>query len=302
MTLPQFVSRNGRLIAPADAHISIFNPVIFGAFGVYESIQLYQDVVFHLDDHLQRLAESAAAIDLELPADLAIIARWTQEAIAANDCRDALIRMFALGPTPGHGPEIFIWPEAPRAFPPEMYQQGVGAITFQGERALPHAKSLNTLVNHLARVNAMKAGEHEGLLVDRHMCVTEGSSSNLFIIQDDVLVTAPDEDVLAGVTQVELLKLAASLGLPILQRPLPLAERPHWDEAFLTSTSRHVLPLVRIDGQPIGDGRPGPMTRQLLAAFEARFLAEIRDAQASPHHRPSHDRKASFAQHPGVGA
>ncbi len=187
--------------------------------------------------------------------------------------------MFALGPTPGHAPEIFIWPEAPRAFPAEMYQQGVGAVTFQGERALPHAKSLNTLVNHLARMNAGKAGEHEGLLVDRHRCVTEGSTSNLFVVQDGVLLTAPDEDVLAGVTQLELLKLAGELGLPVLQRPLPLAERVHWNEAFLTSTSRHVLPLVRIDGQPIADGRPGPITRRLHQAFEAHFLAEIRGEQ-----------------------
>ena len=244
------------------------------------SIQLYQGVIFRLDDHLQRLADSAAAIDLKLPAGLDTIARWTQEAIAANGCRDALIRMFALGPTPGHAPELFIWPETPRALPAEVYEQGVGAVTFQGERALPHAKSLNTLVNHLARMHAVQAGEHEGLLVDRALCVTEGSSSNLFIVQDGVLLTAPDEDVLAGVTQLELLKLAGELGLPVLQRPLLLAERVHWDEAFLTSTSRHVLPLVRIDGRPIGDGRPGPVTRRLHEAFEAHFLAEIRGEQA----------------------
>ena len=86
----------------------------------------------------------------------------------------ALIRMFALGPTADAVPEIFIWPEAPRALPPEMYRQGVGAVTYPGERALPHAKSLNTLVNHLARMRAHKAGEHEGLLVDRQQCITEG--------------------------------------------------------------------------------------------------------------------------------
>lgn len=280
MTLPHVVSHNGQLIAPSDAHISIFNPVIFGAFGVYESIQLYQGVIFRLDDHLQRLSDSAATIELALPAGLDTIARWTQEAIAANGCRNALIRMFALGPTPGYAPEIFIWPEAPRAFPPEMVEKGVGAVTYHGERALPHAKSLNTLVNHLARMNAQKAGEHEGLLVDRHGCVTEGSTSNLFVVLDGVLLTAPDEDVLAGVTQLELLKLAGELGLPVLQRPLPVAERVHWDEAFLTSTSRHVLPLVRIDGRPIGDGRPGRVTRRLHEAFEAHFLAEIRGKRA----------------------
>lgn len=275
MSLPQVVSRNGQLIAPADAHISIFNPVIFGAFGVYESIQLYQGVIFRLDDHLQRLADSAAAIDLALPAGLDAIAGWTRAVIEVNGCREALIRMFALGPTPGNAPQIFIWPEAPRAFPSEMFDHGVGAVTFHGERALPHAKSLNTLVNHLARTRAQKAGEHEGILVDRHGCVTEGSTSNLFVVQDGALLTAPAADVLAGVTQLELLKLAAGLELPVVQRPLPLAELPRWDEAFLTSTSRHVLPLVRIDEQPIGDGRPGPITRRLQQAFERHFLAEI---------------------------
>ncbi len=275
ITLPQMVCRNGQLIAPADAHISIFNPVIFGAFGVYESIQLFRGVIFRLDDHLQRLADSAAAIDLALPAGLDAIAAWTHAVVAANGCRDALIRMFALGPAPGNAPEIFIWPEAPRAFAPDLFEHGVGAVTFHGERALPHAKSLNTLVNHLARTRAQKAGEHEGLLVDRHGCVTEGSTSNLFVVQDGALLTAPAEDVLAGVTQLELLKLAASLDLPVDQRPLPLAGMARWDEAFLTSTSRHVLPLVRIDGQPIGHGRPGPITRRLQQAFERHFLAEI---------------------------
>lgn len=275
MALPQFVSHNGRLIAPADAHISIFNPVIFGAFGVYESIQLCQGVCFRLDDHLQRLADSAAAIDLELPADLATIAQWSHAVIAAHGCRDALIRMFALGAAAGHAAQIFIWPETPRALPPELFQQGVGAVTFQGERALPHAKSLNTLVNHLARARAQRAGEHEGLLVDRHGCVTEGSTSNLFVVQEGVLLTAPAAEVLAGVTQLELLALARDLALPVEQRPLPLADLPRWEEAFLCSTSRHVLPLVRIDGQPIGDGRPGPITHSLHQAFERHFLAEI---------------------------
>lgn len=280
-TLPLLVSRNGRMIPPAEAHISIFNPVIFGAFGVYESIQLFRGVIFLLNDHLQRLVESAAAIELELPANLETVARWTHEAIAANGCEDALIRLFALGPTVHGGPEVFIWPEAPRSFAPEMALQGVGAVSYPGERALPHAKSLNTLVNHMARVRAQKANEHEGLLVDRHGFVTEGSSSNFFVVENGVVVTPPAEDVLAGVTQEEVLKLAARLAFPVERRCLPLDEVGRWTEAFLTSTSRHVLPLVRLDGRVIGSGQPGPITRALQAAFEAHFEAVIRGSHAS---------------------
>lgn len=280
-TLPQLVSRNGRMIPPSEAHISIFNPVIFGAFGVYESIQLFQGALFLLDDHLQRLVESAAAIEMELPADLATITTWTHEAVAANGCQDALIRLFALGPTAYAGAEVFIWLESPRTFAPEMFMQGVGAVSYQGERALPHAKSLNTLVNHLARVRALQAGEHEGLLVDRLGCITEGSSSNLFVIQAGTLVTPPAADVLAGVTQEEVLKLAAHLTIPVERRPLPLSELSRWDEAFLTSTSRHILPLVRLDGHLIGTGRSGPVTQNLRAAFEAHFDAIIRSVHPS---------------------
>ena len=276
MSLPLVVSRNGRFIAPVDAHISIFNPVIFGAFGVYESIQIYAAVIFQLEDHLQRLAASASAIDLTLPGDQVTIARWTREVVAANQCRDGLIRIFALGATADNGPEIFIWPEAPRALPAELYEKGAGAVTYSGERALPQAKSLNTLVNHMAKARALHAGEHEGVLVDAHGNVTEGSSSNLFVVRDGELLTAPEADVLAGVTQQEVLELAAQLGIPLLREKLPLHDRDRWDEAFLTSTSRHVLPLVRLDGQPIGDGVPGPITLRLRQAFEERFLGVVK--------------------------
>jgi branched-subunit amino acid aminotransferase/4-amino-4-deoxychorismate lyase len=160
-----------------------------------------------------------------------------------------------------------------------MFEQGVGAVSHPGERALPQAKSLNTLVNHMARVRAQQAGEHEGLLVNRHGCLTEGSSSNLFVVQAGVLITPPVEDVLTGVTQEEVLKLAARLAIPVERRPLPLAELARWDEAFLTSTSRHVLPLVRLDGQPIGSGCPGSTAKALRAAFEAHFATIIH----SPH-------------------
>ncbi|MER2599577.1 MAG: aminotransferase class IV [Caldilineales bacterium] len=278
MSLPHYVSHNGRLLAAAQAAISIFNPALFGAFGVYESIQQRRGVVFRLPDHLARLAASAEAIGLSLPAALPEISAWTHDVLAANNCRDALIRLLALGPSAGYPAELFIWPETPRTPAPEMAAQGVGAITFTGERALPHAKSLNTLVNRLALAAALAAGEHEGLLVNRAGCLTEGASSNLFVIQGGVLCTAPDDEVLAGVTQIEVLRLAVDLGLPVVQCALPLAELASWDEAFLTSTSRHVLPLVRVDGRIIGAGQPGPITQRLQAAFEALFEAALGSA------------------------
>ncbi|HIC89611.1 MAG TPA: hypothetical protein EYP04_09450 [Anaerolineae bacterium] len=280
MPIPIVVTHNGRLIPASQARVSIFNPALYGAFGVYESIQVAHSVVFHLNDHLERLAFSAAQLDLPLPATTAEIADWIPPLLAANgaEASNCLLRLFVLGPNGREPAQAFVWPEPPRRYPLELYQQGAGAVTFVGMRALPQAKSLNTLVNFLARRRALAVGEHEGLLVWEGV-VSEGSTSNLFIVREGVLWRPPPETVLAGVTQQLVIRLATELGIEVKAQPLQLAELPHWDEAFLTSTSRHVMPLVRIDGQLIGNGKVGPVTQKLHDAFEAYFRAYIEARQ-----------------------
>ncbi len=282
--LPHFVSYNGVLIPPKDATISVRSPTLYGAYGVYESIQLWDGVIFHLEDHLARLMESAALIELPVSADSATLARWVHDLVDAH--REALppgtadrgiIRMFALLENGDDDrPVTFVWLEEPRPVKAENYRKGVGAITFRGERAIPRSKSLNTLVNSLARRRAQAAGEHEGLLVDRDGNVREGSTSNFFVVRDEHLLLPPAEDILEGVTLQIVLKLAHQAAIPVERQRLPLAERSRWDESFITSTSRHVLPLVRIDGEPIGAGVPGPITRELHRQFEKHFVEEIR--------------------------
>jgi len=277
--LPRFVSINGQLVTPDAATVSIFNPAIYGAFGVYESMQMRDGVIFHFDDHLERLFTSARLIDLPLAGDAVTLARWTETLIDAHrrelppgSAETATVRLFAVGASsPDEPPQTFIWLQ-PLARPrPDDYVKGLGAVTFPGERAIPQSKSLNTLVNTLARHKAMAAGENEGLLVDRHGNIAEGSSSNLFVVQDGSLILPPDETILAGVTLQIVLMLAARSGIPVARRPIPLASLAQWDEAFLTSTSRHVLPLVRVDGVPVGTGAPGPITQELTRQFDAYF-------------------------------
>lgn len=286
--LPRFVSCNGRLLPPQEATVSILSPVIYGAFGVYESIQLWDGVCFHLNDHLRRLERSAALIDLPLAGDHATVRRWLHELIDAHvqvlpsdDVKQATIRLFAIGPaTVEADPEIFIWLEAPRILGDQEYAQGVGAVTFQGERAIPQSKSLNTLVNTLARQKAAAANEHEGLLVDRNGCVREGASSNLFVVQKGKVLLPPNGDILEGVTLEIVLEQARQAQIGVIRQPLPMAEVAHWDEAFITSTSRHVLPLVRLDSQSIGDGRPGPLTQELHRRFETYFIDYVEEEKA----------------------
>lgn len=279
--LPQVVSRNGDLIAPSEATVSVLGNVLYGAWGVYESIQLWDRVIFHLEDHLNRLLDSAAQIELPLAGDRVDHRRWIEDLMAAEakhrgePIHRATIRLFAIGPDEGIGPVSFTWLTSLHAPDAAMVESGVGAVTYPGERALPNAKSLNTLVNTMARRRAFVAGEHEGLLLDMDGNVREGATSNFYVIRDGVLIVPPAADILDGVTLQIVLRLAEEAAIPVERRKLPLAERAIWDEAFLTSTSRHILPLVRLDGVTLGNGRPGAITMELHRRFEAYFAEYV---------------------------
>jgi branched-subunit amino acid aminotransferase/4-amino-4-deoxychorismate lyase len=268
----RFVNCNGELLSSQDATISVLGSTLYGAFGVYESIQLWNGVVFHLDEHLARLFASASAIDLPLAGDLTAHKRWIYELIQAEgNPSAATIRLFAIGPEEDTLPRSFVWLEPLHPPSARMGSEGVGAVSYRGERALPIVKSLNTLVNTLARHVAQAAGEHEALLVDGAGNVREGASSTFYVVRDGTLYIPPAEDILEGVTLQIVLDLAADASIGVQRCRLPQAEWDRWDEAFLTSTRRHVLPLVRLDGEAIGNGAPGPVTRGLSCRFEAYF-------------------------------
>ena len=277
MSLPLYVSRNGVLIPPEQARVSVFNPAVYGAYGVYESMQVVHGRAFEEVAHLQRLVQSAEILSLSLPADLATIGRWIGEVIAANGATDCTLRLFVVGPDNGGEVVAYIWPQPSPVYPPRYYTEGVTAITFEGGRYLPQAKSLNSLVSYLAQRQARMASVHEGLL-HHNGCLTEGSNSNLFVVQGGVILTPPGSEVLAGVTRDLVIALAGSNGLPLIEAPLPLAELSRWEECLITSTSRHVMPVTAIDGKPVGNGRVGPMTRRLIALFASYFAEKATPA------------------------
>jgi branched-chain amino acid aminotransferase len=281
MPLPLFVSRNGELIPPAEARISIFNPALSGSYGVYESFQIVHGVPFAESEHLQRLAHSAAMIDLALPADLATFRAWIAGLLSANEAVECALRIFVLGPENGGETAAYIWPQPAPTYPAAFYSEGATAITFEGQRSLPQAKTLNTLVSFLAQRNARAAGVHEGLLYhDGHL--TEGSNSNLFSVIDDTLLTAPAQQVLSGVARDMVFHVAGQHDIPLRETDLALSDMPRWHECFITSTSRHVMPITVIDGRPVGDGRVGPHSRRLMALFEDYFRQMIAEESARP--------------------
>jgi len=275
MPTPEYVSLNGEIVRADAARVCVLTPALLHSFGVYESVRVEQGVAFHLEDHLQRLANSAALIELELPASSEVIGSWVQPLLARAGVTHCLLRIVVLGPMPGNGPLCALWPQELPHYPPVLYEQGVELITVEGVRYLPQAKSLNTLLNFLARREASRRGAHEALLHQGDV-VTEGASSNVFVVQEGRLLTAPVEMVLPGVTRALMLRLAQEASIFIAERPPVLSERTMWQEAFITSTSRKVLPVTRLDGQAVGDGRVGPLTRRLMdifAAYDRQYLA-----------------------------
>jgi len=270
MGLPLYVSRNGVLIPPSHASVPIFNSALYGAFGVYESMQVANGVVFEQGAHLARLARSAGILELPLPASLATFDRWIAEVLAVNAAPDCTLRLFVVGAENGGEVTAFIWPQPTRAYPAALYAQGAPAITFEGQRFLPEAKSLNTLVSFLSRRWAHATGAHEGLL-HHDGYFTEGSNSNLFAVVDGVVLTPPVQEVLSGVTRDVLIGLAAQDGIALQETRLAVRDWHRWAECFITSSSRHIMPITAIDGQPVGDGKVGPLTRHLMTLFESYF-------------------------------
>ena len=268
------VSCNGVLVPAAEARISVFNPAIYGAWGVYESLQVVNGRMFEPLAHLRRLAHSAALIELPLPADLPTIHGW-MAIVAANYGQPTLtIRMFVIGPDNGGETIAYIWGQPPNGYPAHYYVTGATAATFEGRRYLPEAKSLNALASFMAQRHARKVGVHEALL--HHAgCLTEGSNSNLFAVIAGRVVTPPHTEVLSGVTRDSVIRLAHENEIDLAEAELPVEAIDGWSEAFITSTSRHIMPVTAINARPVGSGEVGPLTRRLHDLFETYFVSQV---------------------------
>jgi branched-chain amino acid aminotransferase len=268
----EHVILNGRLRPAAEAAVSLFSPALFSSFGVYESIEVAEGVPFHLKGHLARLADSAEMIDLHLPYTMNEVAGWVKRLIPQNGNRDCLLRIIALGVTQAEDESLVaILPQPLPRYPDSYYWQGAAAITFEGSRSLPACKSLNTLVNFLARRQAIRAGVHEAILRTGDGQITEGSRSNIFAVRNGELLTPPADRVLSGITRDIVIRLAVEAGYRAAEVPLNLKHLTRYTEFFVTSTSMHIIPIVRIGSALVGEGRVGPMTLDLTNRFEQYY-------------------------------
>lgn len=288
------VNLDGALVPAAQAAVSIFDRGFLSGDQVYEVVRTYGLAPFALPEHLARLRRSADRIGLPLPWSperLAAELRRTVEASSGGDAPDPDAapwnrgeRSIRLVVTRGAAEEARAWGVAPGprvilaatplSGPPEAaYREGVACILVHARvaRSDPGAKTGGHLAEALAARDAAAAAAHEALLLDAAGQVTEGASSNLFLVTGGVLATPPlAAGILPGVTRGLVLGLAREAGLAPEERSLGPGDLRAADELFLTSTSREILPVSRLDGAPVGPGRPGPVTARLHALFRAK--------------------------------
>ena len=279
---------DGQFVEQSDAKISVFDHGLLYGDGVFEGIRLYGGNVFRLEQHLERLENSAKAILLNLPLKRQELIRATCETCRVNGLSDAYIRLvvtrgvgdLGLAPWLCPKPTIFIIASKIELYPPEHYENGLAIVTVPTRRIGPAAlpptvKSLNYLNNILAKIEARQFGALEAIMLNEQGYVAECTADNLFIVHHGALVTPPaSQGALEGITRGAILAIAGEQGIPARETNITRYDIWCADECFLTGTGAEVIPVVKLDGRQIGSGKPGPVTRQVLEAFRLRVRTE----------------------------
>jgi branched-chain amino acid aminotransferase len=272
---------NGKLYDKADAKISVYDHGLLYGDGVFEGIRVYNGKVFRLREHVDRLYESARHIQLEIPISREKMAEAISSTVLANGRQDGYIRALVtrgagtlgLDPRKTSDPQIIIIVEDIALYPRELYDHGLDIITAGTIRNHPDAlnpriKSLNYLNNIMAKMEAIQAGCLEALMLNHKGEVSECTGDNIFIIKRGTLKTPPlDAGILEGVTRNAVLELARAAQMPVLEVALTRHDIYIADECFLSGTAAEVIPVVKCDGRLIGNGQPGPLTKQLRERF-----------------------------------
>lgn len=277
-----FVLIDGIPVAAESASVSVFDRGFLYGDSVFEALRTYRGEPFMLDEHMTRLEESARRVRIQLPIDRAAFTAEVRSALSRAGFSESYVRVIltrgrseALGldlsrPTAPLRVVLVLPLEAP---PESKYERGIDVITYRSQRVADGtpaagAKVANYLTSVLALEEARARGAEEALLVDGEGRVLEGTTSNVFGVRDGRLVTPPEElGILAGITRARLFRVAQSSGVELEIRAFTVAELTGFDEVFISSSIRELLAVITVDGQPIADGRPGPVFRRLLAAF-----------------------------------
>ncbi len=279
---------NGKLFDKADARISVYDHGLLYGDGVFEGIRIYAGRVFRLREHLERLYDSARDIALEIPLSLEQMTDAVLRTVQVNGKKEGYIRLIVtrgagslgLDPRKTTDPQVIVIVDDISLYPPELYENGLDVITSSYIRNHPNAlepriKSLNYLNNILAKMEAVRAGCLEAIMLNVHGEVAEATADNVFVVKRGVLKTPPTHaGILEGITRNFVLELAEAAGVPAREVALTRHDVYSADECFLTGTGAEIIPVVKCDGRVLGTGKPGPITRRLRERFHQAVREE----------------------------
>lgn len=272
---------DGEFFEKNDAKISVFDHGLLYGDGVFEGIRIYSGKIFRIEEHLERLYDSAKAISLNISLSIDEMVSAVYETVSVNKLDDGYIRLVVtrgkgdLGISPMTCPKstVIIIVDNISLYPAEYYQKGINIVTASSRRipsdALdPKIKSLNYLNNVLAKLEAINAGCLEAIMLNEQGYVAECTGDNIFYIKRGVLHT-PDAacGALKGITRQTVLEASETIGMKTEISHVTCYDLYTADECFLSGTAAEIIPVVNIDGRVIGDGVPGEFTADIQAAF-----------------------------------
>ena len=262
----RYFSKNGEILPIEEAAVPLSNIEYQYGFGVYENIRVNDGIPFFLNDHIERLQESARIINLEHPFSDTAVHGGIAALIEKTGKKTYNLKILLIG---GREPSLFILPLNPLFPDKKLYRNGADLITHECERPFPHAKTLNMLQSYLAYKKAREAGAYDALLVNKKGCITEGTRTNFFCMRGRTLISPPESEILLGVTRKAVLNVARENGFALEERDIRIAGARACDGAFVTSTSSKIVPVRSIDSHPLG-AIPAAL-RELMEAFDAFF-------------------------------
>lgn len=281
----QCIWLNGKLVAREDAYVSIYDHGFLYGDGAFEGIRAYNGRVFKLQEHIDRLYRSARALAIELPYPSSQLFDAVVETCRANNLDTGYIRLtisrgVGLGLDPSHlntTATVVISTEQLRLYPEEMYQNGLEVITASTRVPPsvcidPQIKTTGRYINNItAKMEANRVGAGEALMLNMEGYVAEATGDNIFLVSRGELTTPPtSQGALSGITRGAVIECAKEMGVTCRESVMTLYDCYTADEAFLTGTAAEVIPMVKLDGRPIGDGKPGPVTNRFIAAFREK--------------------------------
>ena len=276
---------NGRITDAAQAVIPVFDHGFLYGEGVYETLRTYAGVPFLYDAHMKRLRRSAGMIHLDVPGtDDEMMAKIRETMAAEEGLKEAYIRIlitrgvgeltYNLAATPVPSTIIIVkpFPEPPAAHFTDGIAVALVSVRRNHPSALnPRIKSNNLLNNALAMQEALRQGAEEALMLNQQDELAECSQSNFFIVKDGRVATPPiNAGLLPGITREFVFEVGRDAGVSVEEKTLSTADLWDADEAFITGTTREITPVVKVDGRPYGDGKPGPVTLKLLETFRRK--------------------------------